>query len=241
VKYDPLAILSATFDHLRENPVGHIKLSLVLFFVLQGVIWGTMCFGGFGMVAGLIATDGDKDAQLALMMLFYLGIFGILCVLLPPVMFFYYGYQKATLDEVDGKGPVGPGVAAKAAMSMLGAIIPLMAVQCGASIVGMLMCYVGVFFTSVPLRYAFLIKADRDVPVMDAVALAWEGFWAKPGAHLLSMLVVFLVAMVFSYIPLVGPMIVWPMMAVFEAKSYRALYGGPGAVSEAALGTPAPG
>lgn len=225
MNYDPIKVVSETFTHLGQKPAGHVKVALTMFLLLQGMVFGLMCLGSFGLVGGMAATKGDAGAQLGLMLLFYVAIFGMFAMMMPPLMLYYYGYQKATLDEVDGKGDVTVGAVFAHATGALLPLLALMAIQCGVGIAGMLLCYVGVFVTSVPLRFAALLHADRGVGVMEAVGLAWEGFWAQPGAHLKSMLVVMVLAMLLSYIPFIGPMLSWPVLAVYEARSYRAIHG----------------
>lgn len=235
MNYDPIKVAGETFEHLRQKPMGHVKVSLLMFVGLQVIVWGMVCFGMFGMVGGLVATEGNEKAQVVMMLMFYVAIFGMAFVLVPPLLFYYYGYQKATLDEIDGKGEVGPGAVFGNIGALLVPISGLMLVQCGAGFVGLLMCYVGAFFTTIPLRYAFFLKVDREISVMDAIALAWEGFWGNPWDHAKAMGTVMVLSMVLSYIPLVGPMILWPVLAVFEAKTYRAIYGPP---ASAALPVP---
>lgn len=225
MNYEPLKIVGETFEHLRQKPVGHVKVALLQFVAIQVVVWTTVCLGMFAAIGALVATEGNEGAQALVMLGVWGGIFGLMFLLLPPLMLFYYGYQAATLAEVDGVEDVSPGAVFTHVKTMAVAMIGMMVIQCGLGAVGLMMCYVGAIFTSLPLRYAFLLKVDRNLGVMDAIAAAWEGFWAKPGAHFASFGTVFVLAMVLSYIPLIGPLIAWPVLAVFEAKSFRKLYG----------------
>ena len=222
---DPLKIVGETFEHLRLKPVGHAKVAILQFVSIQFIVWTTVCLGMFAAIGALVATDGNEGAQAVVMLGVWGGIFGLMFLLLPPLMLFLYGYQAATLAEVDGIEDVGPGAVFRQIRLMAMAMLGMMVIQCGLGMVGLMMCYIGAIFTALPLRYAFLLKVDRHLSVMDAIAAAWEGFWAKPGAHFASFGTVFVLSMILSYIPLIGPLIAWPVLAVFEAKSFRKLYG----------------
>ncbi len=235
MKLDPLALLGNAINHLKANPEGHVIVAVTQFVLVNvmtfAFIFCGMCGGMFLAVPAAIATAGsggspeDAEALIALSsLLVYPLIFGAMMLILPVVMMLYVGYQCAALDEVDGKEKVNLVKVGSVLTSAVGAIIAITLLQCGASLVGVMLCYVGVFITALPFKWAHLIRYDRKVGTMDALGFAWDGFMANPTAHFVAMAVEVVLSMVLAYIPLIGPLIMWPVLAIFDAMAYREVY-----------------
>ena len=235
VKIDPVALFTRTLEHLRAQPEGHVVVGVAQFVFVNvltfGMIFCGMCAGMFVAVPTILASaaaGADPDAAggvagLVTLLVYPLMGLGMLAIL-PVITTVYAGYQVAVLDEVDGKGKVSIGKVGGILTGSLGALFALTLLQCGASMVGIMLCYVGIFLTALPMKFVQLIRHDRQVGVMDAVAIAWDGFWADPGSHALVFVTETVTAMVLAYIPLIGPMILWPVISVFDALAYRVVY-----------------
>lgn len=236
MKIDPIPLLTRTVDHLRAHPEGHIQLAIAQFALVVGVTFVSICAGVggsllFGIAGALLSAGSDGDGLGGLLvLLFYPLMAFIMLLVLPPLTMLYFGYQSATLDEIDGKDAVSIGRVITLVTGSLGALAGLVAVGCGMSLLGLMLCYVGIFITSLPFKFAHLIRHDRQVGLGEALGLAWRGFMADPGSHAVIMVVEFVFAMVLSYIPLIGPMVLWPVLSVFDAMAYRELYPREGAV-----------
>ena len=245
VKIDPIALLTRTADHLRAHPNGHIAVGIGQFVISTAVAMLAICGGlGGSLVIGVAsailaaASDGGAGQVLATLvsLLIYPFMFFGMLLILPPLVLVYLGYQSATLDEVDGKEDVTIGKVIAIVTGSVGALLALVAVLCGLNLVGVMMCYVGVFFTALPFRYAHLIRYDRKVGVGEALGLAWRGFMAEPGTHAIIFVVEMVISMVLAYIPLIGPAIVWPVLSVFDTLAYRELYPAEGAIQPSEAG-----
>ncbi len=235
VKIDPVALLSRTLEHLRANPEGHVLMGVAQFVLVNlltfGMICCGMCGGMFVAVPAAIASaaaGADPDAAggvatAASLLVYPLMGLGMVAIL-PAITLVYASYQVAVLDEVDGKGKVSLGKVGGVLTGSLGALLGITLLQCGASMVGVMLCYVGIFLTALPLKFVHLVRHDRQVGVMDAVGIAWDGFRAEPATHAAVFVTEIVMSMVLAYIPLIGPMILWPTMAVFDSMAYRALY-----------------
>ncbi|MBM4368263.1 MAG: hypothetical protein FJ102_18770 [Deltaproteobacteria bacterium] len=235
MKLDPLALLGHAINHLKANPEGHVLVAVSQFVLVNvmtfAFIFCGLCGGLFVAVPATIAAAGsgassqDAEAIMALSsLLVYPLIFGAVLLILPIVTMLYVGYQCAALDEIDGKDKVKLAKVGSVLTSAVGAIVAITLLQCGASLVGVMLCYVGVFLTALPFKWAHLIRYDRKVGTMDALGLAWDGFMANPTAHFAAMAVEMVLSMVLAYIPLIGPMVLWPVVAVFDAMAYREVY-----------------
>lgn len=236
MKIDPIPLLTRTVDHLRAHPEGHIQVALAQFGLMLGVTFGSICAGVGGSllfgIAGALLSGGDDGGGLGglLMLLIYPMMGMVVLLVMPPLMMLYFGYQSATLDEIDGKEPVSIRRVFGLVMGSLGAFVALAGVGCGMSLLGLMLCCVGIFLTSLPFKFAHLIRHDRQVDLGEALGLGWRGFMADPGSHAVVMVVEMVLAMVLSYIPLVGPALLWPVLAVFDSLAYRELYPREGAV-----------
>jgi hypothetical protein len=234
VKLDPAALLTRTFEHLKRAPEGHVLVGITQFVLINvftfGLIFCGMCGGFLVMIPAMgaaAASGADPEAAeglVALLSLLVYPLLGLLFALLVPALTMVYSaYGAATLDEVDGKAKVSLGAVGSILAGSVGGLLLITAIQCSASVVGLLLCYVGIFLTALPFRWAFLIKHDRRVGTMDALGLAWDGFRADPASHAVVFVMQVIISLVLAYIPLLGPMIVWPVIAVFDAIAYRTL------------------
>lgn len=230
MKIDAIALLTQTVEHLKANSKGHIEVAIAQFVgtMLLTFVW--MCAGGVLVVAGglggavLDVALGGEGIGTLLGLLSYPLMFLLLALTLPILVVLYFGYQSATLDEVDGKGPVSIRGVFGIISASAGALILLTALSCGMSMVGVLFCYVGMFVTALPFKFAHLIRHERGVSLGAALGLAWRGFTAAPLDHFVVMIVEFVVTMVLAYIPLIGGMILWPVVSVFDVLAYRVLH-----------------
>lgn len=235
MKVDPGKLLARTFEHLRANPEGHVLVAVVQFVLVNvltfGMIFCGMCGGLLVAVPAAIAagaSGADPDAAGGIVTLASLAIYPLLglgmVAIMPAITVLYVGYQAAVLDEIDGKGRVTIARVGSSLSAALGAIVALTLLQCGASVVGVMLCYVGIFLTALPLKFVHLVRHERQLGVMDAIGIAWDRFTADPASHALVFVVEMVISMVLVYIPLVGPMVLWPTMAVFDALAYRELF-----------------
>lgn len=223
MNYDTIKILGDTLEHLRRRPLGHLKVAVLEFVMIQFLVLFLMLLA-FGGVAGVSATS-DGDPQPLVVLAASVGFATLFGAFIMPLALFGWGYHAATLDELDGKGDVSVGRVLSRVGGVALAGLSLMVVQCGLGVVGLCFCYIGAFVTTLPLRYAFLLRVDRGLTVTEAVMTAWNGFWAHPGPHFKAMLATLVLTMVLSYIPLIGTMLLLPVLAVFEVRSYRVIHG----------------
>lgn len=232
MKLDHLALLGCAVNHLKANPGGHVLVAVTQFVLVNAMTFAVICCGLCGgmfvaVPAAIAPAASSQDAASVVAqssLLLYPLIFGAMLLIVPIIAMLYVGYQCAVLDEVDGKGKVNLAKVGGVLTSAVAAIVAITLLQCGASLVGVMFCYVGVFLTALPFKWAHLIRYDRKVGTMDALGLAWDGFMANPAAHFGAFAVQMVLSMVLAYIPLIGPMLVWPVLAVFDAMAYREVY-----------------
>lgn len=230
MKIDAIALLTKTVDHLKANAKGHIEVAIAQFVFTLLLTFGWICLGGFAMIGGGIGGAvidgalGGEGLGTLLGLLGYALFFVSFALVLPILIVLYFGYQSATLDEVDGKGPVSIRGVWGIITASIGALFALTAVSCGMSLVGVLFCYIGMFVTTLPFKFAHLIRHERGASLGEALGLSWRGFTAAPLDHLVVAIVEFIVIMVLAYIPLIGSMLVWPVVSVFDVLAYRVLH-----------------
>ncbi|GDX80414.1 hypothetical protein LBMAG42_22250 [Deltaproteobacteria bacterium] len=232
--YSPIDTLQATAKHLQDNIKGHAIMGIAWFFGIQFFVWGLMIVMFVGMFGGIAITSQSEElGGVAMLGVIGVGVLFYMAFIL-AIMMVMYGYQRAALKEIDGEGDVTFGGVFSGALACIGTIIALGFVNSFLSIVGILMCYVGIFVTVVPLRFTFLLTVDKGLGLTDAMSLAWSTFWARPADHFICFLTEMGISLVLSLIPLIGPMIALPAIVVFDVKSYRAFFpreGGSAAMS----------
>ncbi len=222
--YSPIDTLQATAKHLQDHIKGHAILGITWFFGIQFFVWGLLIVMFVGMFGGIaISSESEELGGVALLGMIGVGSLLYLGFILAIVMVMY-GYQRATLKEIDGEGEVSLGAVFSGALGCIGTIVALGFVNTFLSFVGILMCYVGVLITVVPIRFAFLITVDKGLGLTDAIALAWTTFWARPMDHFLCFLTEMGVSLVLSLIPIIGPVVALPAIVVFDVKSYRTFF-----------------
>lgn len=222
--YSPIDTLQATAKHLQDHIKGHAIMGITWFFGIQFFVWGLMIVMFVGMFGG-IAVSSQSEELGGVTMLAMMGVGALIYLgFILAIMMVMYGYQGAALKEIDGEGEVTLGAVFGGALASIGTIIALGLVNSFLSMLGILMCYVGVFVTVVPLRFTFLLTVDKGLGLTDAMALAWSTFWSRPTDHFLCFLTEMAVSLVLSLIPLIGPIIALPAIVVFDVKSYRAFF-----------------
>lgn len=222
--YSPIDTLQATAKHLQDHMKGHAIMGIAWFFGIQFFVWGLMIIMWVGMFGGIaLASQSEELGGVAMLGMIGVGALFYMAFIL-AVMMVMFGYQKAALKEIDGEGEVSLGGVFSGALASIGTIVALGFVNSFLSIVGLCMCYVGIFVTVVPLRFAFLLTVDKGLGLTDALALAWTTFWSRPADHFLCFLTEMGVSLVLSLIPLIGPVVALPAIVVFDVKSYRTFF-----------------
>ncbi len=224
MRLDLSRVLQDTLRHLQAHPSGHIAFGLVATVVLQACGMGLGLGGSAAVWLGSLATMVFGPAGLLGIVVggafFVLGFAALMWLTSAAFM----AYQKATLDEVDGRGDVALGTLRGALLGSVGLLCALSLVQCGLGLAGLCLCYVGIFVTSVPFRFAWLLAVERQLGLADALAAAWTAFWEAPADHLISYGLMMLVMMTLGSVPLVGLLVAWPFFAVAEAFTFRQLF-----------------
>jgi uncharacterized membrane protein len=218
-EYSPIDTMQAAFAHLSANPMGHVVVVGVYFFLVYLIV----CAGFGAGFATLLAVGPDSHGPGFILAIYGIGaLIGLVSA--PLGACFWDGYEAATLREIDGQEPVTLGAVGRLALANLAAVLGLLVVNCALSAVGLLCCYVGVFFAMIPFRFAFLVAVDRGVGVGEALAVAWSTFRARMKDHFAGFLTAVVVYLVCSAIPIIGPMAAVPLLVTFEVFTYRALY-----------------
>lgn len=224
MRIDLARVLNDTLRHLQAHPTGHVAFGLVATVVLQVS----------GIVLGVGSSAAASLGSLSTMVFGPAGLLGIVVggalfvIGFAALMWFtsiaFMAYQKATLDEVDGRADVALRTLRGALVGSMGLVIALSLAQCGLGLLGLMLCYVGTFITSVPFRFAWLLAVERQLGAVDALAAAWRTFWASPADHLVSFGLMMVVMMTLGSIPVVGLLVAWPFYAVAEAYTFRQLF-----------------
>ena len=215
--YSPIDTMQAAFQHIFAHLRGHGQV-MAAWFVMFISLMVVNIMLTVGFIVGMETRAIDPGTGIALL---YGGIFGITVLLVPIVSIFWYGYQKALLIEVDGGDPVSLARIGHLGWGSIATVLGVFAAGCGLSFVGLLCCYVGVFFVAIPFRFVFLIAVDQEVGVMEAYGRAWTLFRSRMKDHVLALLVVFVVSMIGSAIPLIGGAITFPLLEAFDVLTYR--------------------
>ncbi len=197
--------LTATKDHCIQHWQVHIVPLLLIYaggmligFVASGLF---MC-GGFG--ASIIGGIARSGLVMAVVMVLMFGLFFALIILmgllLTPI---YFGHVRMVLRAHRGEPPDKSDL--YWGFRNLGKVAMFVLISGAISLAAAMACYFPAILVSVAFMFAVPAMVDRDLGAVDALKASWE--LAKPRFVELLVLVFiyFMLIMVLSYVPIVGP------------------------------------
>jgi uncharacterized membrane protein len=222
-----IAVVRGTLDQLGRNIAGHALVGVLMAvatFFLIGVVFASMI--AVPLVLGTLPSDARLPALLGLV-----GGGGVcFFVSLVPFMLLQAGYLRACIREADGGGLVTVGGVFADTRAVAGRALATQLIVGLLVSVGLLFCYLpGLVIGVATWHTSGLVVAGGRSPT-EAITESVQSLRADPARHLLLMLGLLFVALISSWIPLLGVVIAPVVGAVYSARAWRVVFPDTGAV-----------
>ena len=179
---------------------------------------------------------GTPQMPVAVFLIFYLGLFGVIIVLMPLTVFLIGGAYRAAFKQLRGGRVEFRDLlsARDCYWRLLGA-----AVIHGALVfIGAMLCIIPAFIVAGLLFFTMPLIVERNLSIADAIRASRELTQRRLWMFVLFAFLVQLIASAGSYLCYVGLLATWPLMFTITAVAYRDCFGVEGARSFAQ--TPSP-
>lgn len=237
---------------MNSNPGSEVRLGDWIsegwkMFTEQWKSWVTLSLAFFGavvvpivafvgamyvlMVATMIARPSSRGASpqmpLTTLLIFYIGLFALIIVLMPLAVFVMGGAYRAAFKQLRGGHVEFRDLfsARDCYWRLLGATL----IHFVCTVIGAMLCvipafiFAGLFFFTLPLI------VERNLGVFDAMRASRDVTQRNLLMFTLFAFVVQLIASAGSYACYVGLLASWPLMFTISAVAYRDCFGVPGA------------
>jgi hypothetical protein len=202
------------FNHLRDCWQQHIVPALVFYGVIM-VVAIVFTAIAFAVMFGFMAAG---EEELGMILLFV--VVGVEMVLLPLLLVpLQVGYMRGTLRAMRGQGDLTVGDLFSC-IALTPKAFAVLFITMTAGMIGALFCYFPAFLIGALFFHALPAVADKGLGPIDAIKesirLAKPRYWALV---LYVLLYGFILAFV-GYIPLIGPILIFPMATIFALAPY---------------------
>lgn len=237
------ALYGETFQDLTQNIQGYLMVGLALIAVVMPVSFLVGFVGVFvmyaAMGAGIVASvagggaigdaTGDRDlgglvagvgsiGAIIVGFLVFFALIAVMSALFAPLSASLY---RAVAAHQRGETPLTFGGAFSTVKQDIVPTAMVLLLVTGASFLGVMFCYVGVFVPMVLFSFAFMMVALHRKGALEALRISARHAMARPSEHLVYVLAVFGTSLVAAYIPLLGPM----FLIALNVRAYRKMFG----------------
>lgn len=214
--------ITATADALKLHANQMIGPGLVCWGLTMLFVLPLSMAIGFGVaIAAILAEQGGGDAPVWILPVVFV-VFGLFFVAL---MFFngvlLHGVYRWSLALLRGEKPSFGAVVPGFGAAMVAGAIPM--VQMSLGLLGLPFCLVPTIWIGLTLALAQVAAADRGQGIVDALSTSMELTSGRKLNLFLFQMVLMFVVMLISYIPIVGPIAMYPILAMAYAVVYESL------------------
>jgi uncharacterized membrane protein len=214
-------------DDVQAHFMSYLTAGFGYFAGLFGLVMLLLVLSFSGAIPGIVMQDETVATigfDLTLLVVYFPGIMVVTLVLVPLMN---ASLMRALQTQLDGDGmPMGMNAAYSTLRQDMGSVILAQLLLSLVVSIGLLFCYIPGIVLAVALGWAIPLVVLRRVAPVDALKASWAVFSANAAWHVVFVLVTIAIALVCELIPIVGIMVLYPVVFMFQLLAFRALFPG---------------